>query len=100
IVMAHRFLFEVRDPGRAESESVAQHLAQLDLRLIYSSSRVRLFANQPDALRRWGKTVAFGQLFERDATPLPGADRSGILEIRSEARRGGREGVRAGKCRG
>ncbi|SNS96235.1 asparagine synthetase B family protein [Sphingopyxis indica] len=83
--MAHRFLFEVRDPGRAESESVAQHLAQLDLRLIYSSSRVRLFANQPDAMRRWGKTVAFGHLFERDATPLPGADRSGILDIRCPA---------------
>src|SRR3546814_16897361 len=44
-----------------------------------------LFANQPDAMRRWGKTVAFGHLFERDATPLPGADRSGILDIRCPA---------------
>src|SRR3546814_7370549 len=36
-------------------------------------------------MRRWGKTVAFGHLFERDATPLPGADRSGILDIRCPA---------------
>ncbi|MGD9711855.1 MAG: asparagine synthase-related protein [Thermomicrobiales bacterium] len=80
--MAGRFLFEVRDSGRAESELVADRLARLGFKLVHSSPRVRLFANQPDAIRRMGTMVAFGHLFERKVTPLPGAERNATLDIR------------------
>ncbi|WP_158230006.1 asparagine synthase-related protein [Sphingobium fuliginis] len=46
---------------------------------------MRLFANQPDAMRRIGKMVAFGHLFERDATSLPGAEPSSFRDIRCPA---------------
>jgi asparagine synthase (glutamine-hydrolysing) len=83
--MARRFLLEVRDPGRAEPGPVAHRLIRLGFQIIYSSPRVRLFANQADTVRKMANGVAFGHLFERNSTPPACADPGRLFDLSSRA---------------
>lgn len=84
--MARRFLLEIRDQARAEPEAAAARMFGSGLHLAYSSKRIRLFTNHPDAVWQMQNGVAFGQLFNRNGSqqhetkPLPPPDLTGPAE--------------------